>query len=310
MLLVGLLFLVLSWMKRVGVRWTTTPTGDLLAARPGFAVACKILKYFCLGMLVFQVVQWWFAGEPSSWAYLGGTMCGILANRFHQQGRRFAQASADHTQSAHRRYVLYLRPFRSDETFIDEQKRWGIRESVTTIEDALWEALKDHADIMALRNPHTNIRPSGYSPIAVKDNWQAHIIELISGAQMIVVLASESPNVTFEIEHLILAQRLQETIFIFNNPTKADIHWLLRTAGFDVALKMRQVRLASWTPTDHDRLLAMKLAPVPTMYVGPIGSFGYIRAADRAVNDTLIGIEAASMPPQSRGNRLSVLGLG
>ena len=128
------------------------------------------------------------------------------------------------------RFVLYLRPFDTDDVVLPTPKLppwsrlFSYRPLAVRVEEELFDVADGHLPLIAVGKPGTQDATEGgvaYRAFLADSEWQGYVADKIRRAERIVLVMKASAGVRWEIERVVAEGAAPKTLFLFD-PAVAD----------------------------------------------------------------------------------------
>jgi hypothetical protein len=128
------------------------------------------------------------------------------------------------------RFVLYLRPFDTDDVVLPTPKLppwsrlFSYRPLEVRVEEELFDVADGHLPLIAVGKPGTQDATEGgvaYRAFLADSEWQGYVADKIRRAERIVLVMKASAGVRWEIERVVAEGAAPKTLFLFD-PALAD----------------------------------------------------------------------------------------
>jgi len=128
------------------------------------------------------------------------------------------------------RFVLYLRPFDTDDVVLPTPKLppwsrlFSYRPLAVRVEEELFDVADGHLPLIAVGKPGTQDATEGgvaYRAFLADSEWQGYVADKIRRAERIVLVMKASAGVRWEIERVVAEGAAPKTLFLFD-PALAD----------------------------------------------------------------------------------------
>ena len=128
------------------------------------------------------------------------------------------------------RFVLYLRPFDTDDVVLPTPKLppwsrlFSYRPPAVRVEEELFDVADGHLPLIAVGKPGTQDATEGgvaYRAFLADSEWQGYVADKIRRAERIVLVMKASAGVRWEIERVVAEGAAPKTLFLFD-PALAD----------------------------------------------------------------------------------------
>lgn len=128
------------------------------------------------------------------------------------------------------RFVLYLRPFDTDDVVLPTPKLppwsrlFSYRPLAVRVEEELFDVADGHLPLIAVGKPGTQDATEGgvaYRAFLADSEWQGYVADKIRRAERIVLVMKASAGVRWEIERVVAEGAAVKTLFLFD-PALAD----------------------------------------------------------------------------------------
>jgi hypothetical protein len=133
-------------------------------------------------------------------------------------------------EAPRRRFVLYLRPFDTDDVVLPTPKLppwsrlFSYRPLAVRVEEELFDVADGHLPLIAVGKPGTQDATEGgvaYRAFLADSEWQGYVADKIRRAERIVLVMKASAGVRWEIERVVAEGAAPKTLFLFD-PALAD----------------------------------------------------------------------------------------
>ena len=168
--------------------------------------------------------QFWVLFLPIILIIIGVWIISYLVPKLGLKARKLkAQTRIEKRSSKRKPEVIYLRPFQSDQLMGGFVSTLG----PITYEEQISAVLSDFGNVFAMNPPEKDLYDLGAYRIDVGiDDWQAKVIELLSSAKLVVLLAGVSPGILWEFSRLLTMDDLRKVVILV--PYGRDLYKLIR----------------------------------------------------------------------------------
>jgi signal peptidase II len=244
------------------------------------------------------------------------TLLGLfLAARVWYHGRRLGQATAAELRALDPRPpILFLRAFRRDEQTIAARGAFWLWVPIgrslvayapVTFEDALIECLMWSGPPVALGRPGESMAPAGAARTYVPDaRWRDEVLALAAAAQLVVLVADDTPAVRWEIEQVRAGPGLSRLVIVLppGGPRGRD---KARTAAWYASWNHLRGDLAFLPPVDN-HVAAVRFDAAGVAQLCPAKTARAWDAIDAV--DAIVATLDHRQPPTLAGARVGELG--
>lgn len=181
--------------------------------------------------------------QSSVWSYeillwFGISLIGfcVVAPKIQAKARAIGALSVhDILRKGAERFVLYLRPFDTDDVKLPKPRLPALSELFEfrrpleiPVEQELFDVSDGYLPLIALSNPKSKRLPAGGEAYrAYLDNfaWEEYVGDKIRQAYRIVIILKDSPGVRSELDRLLAEGATARTLFLFPPEAKDPLVW-------------------------------------------------------------------------------------
>jgi hypothetical protein len=219
--LIGALLLIASTMQ-----WITV--GGISNKLAALATACRSDTM----PLCVNLSKRWAVSVPLSLLLAVG---GIkLAGLLQAISKRLGGLSVwDVLRAGDERFVLYLRPFETDEFVLPKprlplvSRLFSFRPFPLRMEEELFDVADGYRPLIAVGRPGTRAKGGGlaYRTYLEDSEWQGYVAERIRRAERIVMVIRETEGVRWEFDRILAEDAAGKTLFFFDPATRSAEDW-------------------------------------------------------------------------------------